>query len=83
MYNACLHGIGKKVNLSLCLIIYALCYEDIWGSGGITPLFLTSVLDGGEWSASHACRFTPGEIAPGTHWVEGWVGPRAGLDAME
>jgi hypothetical protein len=26
---------------------------------------------------------TSGERAPGTHWVEGWVGPRAGLDAVE
>jgi hypothetical protein len=25
-------------------------HEDIWGSGGITPLFLTSALDGGERS---------------------------------
>jgi hypothetical protein len=26
-------------------------------------------------------RFTPGKITPGTHWIGGWVGPRAGLDA--
>jgi hypothetical protein len=26
-------------------------------------------------------RFTPGERTPDTHWIEGWVGPRAGLDA--
>jgi hypothetical protein len=25
--------------------------------------------------------FTPGERAPGTHCIGGWVGPRAGLDA--
>jgi hypothetical protein len=24
-------------------------------------------------------QFTPGERAPGTHWIVGWVGPRAGL----
>jgi hypothetical protein len=41
---------------------------------------LTSALAGGEWSASHPGRFTPGEIAPGTHWVGGWVDSRAGLD---
>jgi hypothetical protein len=34
-------------------------------------IFLTSALVGGEWSA------------PGSHWVGGWVGPRAGLDGME
>jgi hypothetical protein len=28
-------------------------------------------------------RFTPGEIAPGTHWIGGCVSPRAGLDALE
>jgi hypothetical protein len=33
--------------------------------------FLISALDGGEWSASHPGRFTPGERAPGTHWIGG------------
>jgi hypothetical protein len=42
----------------------------------------TSALDGGEWSASHPGRFTPRERAAGTHWIGGWVGPRAGLDAV-
>jgi hypothetical protein len=28
-------------------------------------------------------HFNPGEIAPGTHWLGGWVGVRAGLDAVE
>jgi hypothetical protein len=37
----------------------------------------------GEWSDSRLGRFTPWEIVPGTHWIGGWVGPRAGLDAME
>jgi hypothetical protein len=36
--------------------------------------FLTSALDGGEWSASRPGRFT--------HWTGGWVGPRACLDAV-
>jgi hypothetical protein len=43
---------------------------------------LTSALDGGEWSASRPGRFTPTERAPGTHWIGGWVGPRAVLDAV-
>jgi hypothetical protein len=30
---------------------------------------LTSVLDGGEWSASRPARFTPRERAPGTHRI--------------
>jgi hypothetical protein len=25
----------------------------------------------------------PGEGAPGTHWMGGWVGPRVDLDAVE
>jgi hypothetical protein len=44
--------------------------------------FLTSALDGGEWSASRPGRvLPPGKRTPGTHWIGGWVGPRAGLDA--
>jgi hypothetical protein len=35
-------------------------------------------LVGGEWSASRLCHFTPG-----THFIGGWVDPRAGLDDME
>jgi hypothetical protein len=41
-----------KAKLSLCLISSALCHEDMWGSGGIAPPFLTLALDGSEWSAS-------------------------------
>jgi hypothetical protein len=63
--------------------LHLLCHEDIWGTGGIPLSFLTSALDGGEWSASHPCRFTPGERVPGTHCTGGWVGPRGGLDAVE
>jgi hypothetical protein len=51
---------------------------DVW-----IHIFLTSALAGGEWSVSRPGRFTPGERAPGTHWVGGWVGPRAGLDDVE
>jgi hypothetical protein len=43
---------------------------------------LTSAVDGGEWSTSRPGRFTPRERAPGTHWVGGWVGPRAVLDVV-
>jgi hypothetical protein len=45
--------------------------------------FLTSALAGGEWSTSRPGRFTPGERAPCTHWIGGWVGPRADLDDVE
>jgi hypothetical protein len=43
---------------------------------------LTSSLDGGEWSASRPSHFPPRERAPGIHWIGGWVGPRAVLDAV-
>jgi hypothetical protein len=33
----------------------------VWGSGGIAPPFLTSALDGGEWSASRPGRYIPGK----------------------
>jgi hypothetical protein len=46
-------------------------------------IFLTSAQAGGEWSASRPCRFTPGEGSPCTHWIGGWVNPRAGLDYVE
>jgi hypothetical protein len=41
-------------------------------------IFLTSVLVGGEWSASRLSRFTPG-----TRCIGGWVEPRAGLNDVE
>jgi hypothetical protein len=34
------------------------------------------------WSVSRPGRFAPGERAPGTHWIGGWVDPRAGLDDL-
>jgi hypothetical protein len=46
--------------------------------GGVdvyTHIFLTSALAGSEWSA-----LRPGRFTSGTHWIGGWVGPRAGLD---
>jgi hypothetical protein len=46
-------------------------------------IFFTSALAGGEWSASRPGRFTPGEKAPGTHWIEGWENHRVGLDDVE
>jgi hypothetical protein len=46
-------------------------------------VFMTSALSGGEYSASRPGRFIPGERAPSTHWIGGWVNPRAGLDDVE
>jgi hypothetical protein len=43
-------------------------------------VFLTSALVGGEWLASRPRRFIPEEKVHGTHWIKGWVSPKAGLD---
>jgi hypothetical protein len=48
--------VNKKVKLSMCLTTSALCHEDLWESGGIAQTFLTSALDGHEWSASYPGR---------------------------
>jgi hypothetical protein len=46
-------------------------------------IFLASALAGDEWSVSRHGRFTPEERASGTHWIGGWMDPRAGLDDMK
>jgi hypothetical protein len=51
---------------------------DVW-----IYIFLTSALAGGERSASRPCPFTPGERDPGTHWMGGWVDPRASFDDVK
>jgi hypothetical protein len=70
-----------KVKLSLCLTKYhaVKVYE-----GVVVQLhaFLTSAVDGDEWSASRPGRFTLGERTSGTHFIGGWASPRAGLDAV-
>jgi hypothetical protein len=43
--------------------------------GGVdvqSHVFLTSILGLGKWPASRPSRFTPAEIAPGTHCIGGW-----------
>jgi hypothetical protein len=51
-------------------------HEDVWGSGGIAPSFLTSALVGGEWSSLPPEKEPPVPIGV-------WVCLRAGLDAMK
>jgi hypothetical protein len=43
--------IKVKGKLPLCAINRALSHEDVGVGGGITPVFLTTALDGNEWSA--------------------------------
>jgi hypothetical protein len=70
------------VKLSLCLTKhYAI--KTYGGVDVYIHILLTSALVGGEWSDSLPSRFTPGERAPCTCWIGGWVGPRACLDDVE
>jgi hypothetical protein len=57
---------------------YESCNEDIRGSAGIAPPFLSSALHGGEWSVSRPECFTPWKS-----WyplIGGSVKPRAFLN---
>jgi hypothetical protein len=49
----------------------------------IAQPFLTSALDGREWSDSCPCCSTPREGAPSSYWIVGWLGLRAGLHTVE
>jgi hypothetical protein len=53
------------------------------GADVLTHTFLTSALAGSEWLASAPAALPPRERAPGTHWIEGWVNPRAGMEDLE
>jgi hypothetical protein len=46
-------------------------------------MFLTTALDGSEWSASRPGRFNPRDRTPGTHLIEGWVGQSVCGDEKE
>jgi hypothetical protein len=58
------------IKLSLCLTRHH-AMKTYSGSEGIVHAFLTSALDGGEWSASRPSHFTPRERASGTHRIGG------------
>jgi len=50
----------------------------MYGEMEVCPYaLLTSALDGSGWSVSCSGCYTPG-----THWIGGWVGPRASLDMV-
>jgi hypothetical protein len=53
------------------------------GMDVLIHVFSTSALVGGKWSALRPGSFTSGEKVPCTHWIGGWVGPRAGLENHE
>jgi hypothetical protein len=70
----------KFVHVLNSLNTMSLRHMGVWSI--ISP-FLTSALDGGEWSASCSGCFTSREIDPDTYWIGGWLDPRAGLEAVE
>jgi hypothetical protein len=73
----------SKVNIKLFLCLTEHHAMKMYGRAEIQfHLFLTSVLDGGEQSASRPGRFTPHRKSPSTHWIGGWVRPRANIDAV-
>jgi len=45
--------------------------------------FLTTALQGLQWSTSHTGHFICRGQSPGTHLEQGWVGPRARQDILE
>jgi len=59
-------------------------YEDVCVGGADFYLhaFLTSILRGGERSASRPGRFISEVTALGTHGIGGWLGTAASLDAV-
>jgi hypothetical protein len=77
-----MYSIGKVVPVLFSLTEHN-AMKAYWGSGEYSSMHsLTSALDGGEWSGSCPSHFTPRERAPGTHWIGGWVGPRAIPDTV-
>jgi hypothetical protein len=49
----------EGINVKLCLCLTKHHTMKMYGYGGIIHAFLTSALDGGEWSASHPSCFIP------------------------
>jgi hypothetical protein len=75
---------GSHVNgiLAFCVCVWCECVRDRERAQNqaLKPVITTA---GGGCSASRLCRFAPGERAPDTHWMGGWVSLGAGLGNME
>jgi hypothetical protein len=75
--HPCCSYVTSKVKLPCYMLRRHLGWERRYSSYS----FLTLALDGDEWSVSWPSHALPlGKGPPGTHWIGGWVGPRAGLD---
>jgi hypothetical protein len=66
---------NTKCKVFLCLTKYY-AMNKYWGMEAQLHELLTLALDGSEWSASRLSCHIPGEQAPGTQWIGGWLGPR-------
>lgn len=53
------------------------------GRGGTAPPNLATVINVGKCPSSRSFHFTPWGNSPNTYYIEGFVGPRAGLHAVE
>ena len=86
-----------KPHLSICVYIAVRYLVVVSGKGKGFPVCITKahwcvdlqlhslssvLLDGVKWSVLGPVRFTSGGEALGTQWTGGWVGPRAGLNAL-
>jgi hypothetical protein len=70
----------KKVKLSLCLVNWTLRHEGVWF---IDPHFLDFSASW-RWVVSFTPRpLYPGERAPATRWIGGWVDSRATMDNVK
>jgi hypothetical protein len=49
------------------VLTQVLCHEGVWGMEVWLHVFLTSPLDGGDWSSSRPDRLIPWKEAPSTH----------------
>lgn len=49
----------------------------------ISPTFLTSALDGSEWQASSPGRFFPRGTTKESHFIGGYMDPRASMDTVK
>jgi hypothetical protein len=56
-----IHKLSKSTNCPCTPTNYTLCHGDGWEVDVEIHVPLTSTIAGGEWSASHPGRFTPGE----------------------
>jgi hypothetical protein len=72
----------QRIKLFLCLTKhYAM--ETYGGVDVQIHKFLTSELDGSDWSVSRPVRFTLWEKSRVIHWIGGWVGTGTVLGAVK